>query len=584
MCPGATDLAGYGKVAVTAAGWTEDSKGSKLQVTNISDMGVTVFTNARAYFANTCEETSYDHRRYLALNLLGKKMRYTTDISGTGCGCNAALYLVSMPQNENVSDCGDYYCDANAVCGKFCSEIDIQEANQHAWHSTLHSSHDRNGLADGYGGGGANWTGPRSFTPEQYSPGGQCVDTSKPFNVTVSFPVDSKGSLTAMVVELSQEGDSCSLEIKLSSYNGMRELEQALIQGMTPVISYWHSKDMLWMDGMGADGKGPCTKDRLKCAESIRFYDFAVVGPGGPESLMGESAKRFASVTSTSSGPVPTSGMHGKDSDGQRHNGSSLRCARSTDDCRTVACCSDPGMQCYEQSRYWSGCRESCTPDFSADGWTCKRLGARTPQGGWHANHPLPGKTSTTSSQGGGFLGTSGTTIHKEKGETSQTTGAVVSDRDSHSSSSGSHSISSSLMWLGFAALVVSLLLAAVAWWVRRESTRDLIMAMHSDRPHACNPCPGERWKGPGRQPDPPLVRAPQTFYGMWDAQTTTTTTQNTAFREEEEPASTWQQLQGLFSGCSMSSCNVGCVRSGQMDAIQQHSRPRTASTMTLYR
>jgi len=566
--PGVMDLAGYGKVEVTAAGWAESSNGSKLQVTNdISGTGVTLFTNARAYFANTCEEMSYDHRRYLALNLLGKTMRYTADISGAGCGCNAAFYLVSMPQNEDVSDCGDYYCDVNATCGVFCAEIDIQEANQHAWRSTLHSSHDREGRTDGSGGGGAaNWTGPRSFTLEQYSPGGRCVDTSKPFNVTVSFPVDGKGSLSAMVVELSQEGESCSLERKMSDYDGNRELEQALTKGMTPVISYWHSKDMLWLDSNGSDGKGPCTKDTLKCGESIRFYDFAVAGSGGPESFLGQSAKRTTSPTSTStSGPVPAGGMPGKGSDGHQHvtNGSLSRCAKSTENCRTVACCSEPGMQCYEKSRYWSGCRESCIQEFSGDGWTCKRLGPRTPQGGWDENHPVPSMASTTSnSQGDGDIGTTATTAPKDKGKTSQASGAAARGRGSDWKSSSPFKL------LAAAALVVLPSLVAI-WFFNRArqdtsnagicQSRDIMRAAESERPNPCNP--QDKWRGPPQQPDLPPVRASQTVFDTWNF---ASGGRNRVSTEEEEPASTWQQLHALFAGCSLGTCRVNIIRARQ--------------------
>lgn len=51
------------------------------------------------------------------------------DLKGAGCGCNAALYLVSMKYSWEKGQCDDYYCDAVSVCGLKCAEIDLMEAN-----------------------------------------------------------------------------------------------------------------------------------------------------------------------------------------------------------------------------------------------------------------------------------------------------------------------------------------------------------------------------------------------------------------------------------------------------------------------
>ena len=257
-------------------GWAgSDSGASAIEV--LPNGTVVPYLGSRAYFADSCTAGTYDRSQYLKLNLLGHKMRYRVDLSGAGCGCNAALYLVSMRQNEQESTCGDYYCDANSVCGVPCAEIDLQEANQQAWHSTMHNKYDHEGQCVGFG-GGDGWNGPRNFEQSQYGRSAKCIDTNKPFNVEVSFPVDSMGILVAMEVVLTQEGRACPVEATLRKYkHGMAEISEVLAAGMTPVVTYWGSEKLLWLDGQGIDGEGPCETDTPgQCAESVRFDDFSL--------------------------------------------------------------------------------------------------------------------------------------------------------------------------------------------------------------------------------------------------------------------------------------------------------------------
>merc|ERR1712107_82984 len=60
--------------------------------------------------------------------------------------------------------------------------------------------------------------------------------------------------------------------------HGMAEMADALRAGMTPILSYWDSKNMLWLDGMGPDLKGPCRQDLVvPCpANGVHMYDFSV--------------------------------------------------------------------------------------------------------------------------------------------------------------------------------------------------------------------------------------------------------------------------------------------------------------------
>lgn len=296
-CPGQINISGLGAVEVVAT--MLNTPGDRAAAVAVAEGQVVPTVHSRAYFAEACTPGEYKHTDYLALKLLGRRLTYTTDLSGAKCGCNVAVYMTSLKQNDKISKCEDYYCDANSVCGEKCAEIDLQEANEHSWHSTLHTADDRSGVGAGYGGGGEGWDGPRDWSKEQYGLGGSCIDTSAPFQVAISFPVDlATGVLEAMEVTLSQLGQPCNLSISIGGYDGnrstakkgslhgMHELTKALEEGMTPIVSLWESEEMLWMDGEGKSGTGPCRKDeKVACPERVPLYDFAVedLPPRGEE-------------------------------------------------------------------------------------------------------------------------------------------------------------------------------------------------------------------------------------------------------------------------------------------------------------
>jgi len=278
---------GFGTVHIRATGINiADEDGGQVEVV---DGHVRPHLGGRSYWASKCAAGDYEPSEYVALSLLGRRLRYTTDISGAGCGCNAALYLTPMWKNPVIGTCEDYYCDAQSVCGVACEEIDIQENNRFAWASTLHAMDDHWGKAAGFGGGSKVYSGPRDFSEKEYGPNGSCVDTDLPFEVAASFPMADDGWLAAMVIELSQTGMPCNVSMNISGYDGnfsrwregtshgMKQMTEILSQGMTPIISFWQSRDMLWLDGKGEDGQGPCKKDLVvPCSETVSFYDFFV--------------------------------------------------------------------------------------------------------------------------------------------------------------------------------------------------------------------------------------------------------------------------------------------------------------------
>lgn len=70
-------------------------------------------------------------------------------------------------------------------------------------------------------------------------------------------------------------------EYTYDGQSGFTELTASLAAGMTPTFSYWCSDDMLWMDGAGQDGLGPCPnapEDGSKCGDTVSFYDFKITG------------------------------------------------------------------------------------------------------------------------------------------------------------------------------------------------------------------------------------------------------------------------------------------------------------------
>jgi hypothetical protein len=59
-------------------------------------------------------------------------------------------------------------------------------------------------------------------------------------------------------------------------------------------------------------------------------------------------------------------------------------CAWGKQNCNSSKCCNNPGMLCYEQTKWYAQCRESCTPGpdpghWDSLDWSCKESGERKP-------------------------------------------------------------------------------------------------------------------------------------------------------------------------------------------------------------
>ena len=218
----------------------------------------------------------WDKVSYQKLFLLGSTLSFTVDLSGVGCDCNAAVYLVQMDTpGQNTAN----YCDIQGGDYPRCTEIDLLEGNTHAMATTLHT---REGTgADGtcnqdgcvHNLGKRPKTPSGEFTSELYGPGANFrhvfpkINTRRPFGVRATFAHSGE-----MTVELEQEGHS--LRVYDTAIAGNPEpsgvppyafdlTAEALRGGMVLVVSLWSAPDdgLAWLQGPSAQCGAPCDLD-----------------------------------------------------------------------------------------------------------------------------------------------------------------------------------------------------------------------------------------------------------------------------------------------------------------------------------
>ena len=203
--------------------------------------------NGRFYLS---ESGNLDPKHFYTPNWLGGHIKYDMDLSQSGCSCNAAVYLVSMPGKNgdgsyNPSQGGDYYCDANYVGGVGCPEWDIQEANRYAFHTTPHK-------CDGPFGGGTYSNCDRGGGCFQKAADtgkygeGKMIDTHRKFTVKHSWHEDGN-----FEVEFSQEGRSFTMGSNGGCNDYVNRMKPHLQRGMAIVVSNWGDAygNMDWLDG-----------------------------------------------------------------------------------------------------------------------------------------------------------------------------------------------------------------------------------------------------------------------------------------------------------------------------------------------
>jgi hypothetical protein len=254
-------------------------------VTDPEHSMVTLRGVSRVYLVEDYSKTTWSEHKYVRLDLRGKTLRYTVQISGVQCDCAGCLYLSLM--KDPSDDTGDNYCGIQTpkagLDGGDCTEIDVMEANTKAFQTTLHTVHPKqDGKAqDGTcndGGCTVNWGNNSKSasgidTSHLYGlqpPG--LIDTSKAFNVSASF--DESG---IMSTRLSQG------EVILDQYNrssasnpnanaeffptpsgipddAVRRTNESFAMGMVLVLSQWggFTKLQNWLNGQCNAPYTPC--------------------------------------------------------------------------------------------------------------------------------------------------------------------------------------------------------------------------------------------------------------------------------------------------------------------------------------
>mmetsp|Transcript_44968 Transcript_44968/g.95885 ORF Transcript_44968/g.95885 Transcript_44968/m.95885 type:complete len:309 (+) Transcript_44968:1-927(+) len=137
---------------------------------------------------------------------------------------------------------------------------------------------------------------------------------------------------------------------------------------------------MLWMDGKGSDGQGPCSSDSAAaCSESVKFYGFSISEGSDAAStpvapLPAPAPQPAPSPVAPLPAPIPS----------LLPVSAPTVCSSVDVDCSETRCCKDSGMQCYAKNPWWAVCKETCTPgvDMTEEKkyqtpWSCDPLGSK---------------------------------------------------------------------------------------------------------------------------------------------------------------------------------------------------------------
>mmetsp|Transcript_93582 Transcript_93582/g.195095 ORF Transcript_93582/g.195095 Transcript_93582/m.195095 type:complete len:554 (+) Transcript_93582:274-1935(+) len=285
-CMGELAIDGVDKAYITGSGIMLEEDGKTMRLNHNTGISIT----------SACSN-GWDPNGFQHFSLLGRTLTFTVDVSQIGCACNVAVYVIQEPArdeggNPTTGTCSysPYYCDANMVCGQWCPEVDIMEANKMVLKATPHRC-DPSNTAKFYNcdrkGFGRN---TKDLPDSPYGPGaGHTIDTTKPFEVETYFAGangtgNAVGEFTGMRTVLHQEGRQLVMETQASP-DYLRDLARPMQDGMSIRITYWghDAATMKWLDG------GPCNAEVCDGSGQAILSNFRLspFGSGPPERSSG---------------------------------------------------------------------------------------------------------------------------------------------------------------------------------------------------------------------------------------------------------------------------------------------------------
>ena len=208
---------------------------------------------------------------WTSFHVLGNTLSWTVDLSNVPCGLNATFYSVVLQNGQSYRD----------ACATFPSttELDFMEANQYAWHTTLHRGKNDCGPAPPIGCGGTisdpkyhfqDLTHPENKdTSFLYGPGESYkINTLFPFQASLSFETETD-ELVAVGLILTQGLNSIgqSFTSDNEEYKGwLKGLGNEIKDGSVFVWSLW-TGNMDWLESP------PCPKwSSVKCTPTSCQY------------------------------------------------------------------------------------------------------------------------------------------------------------------------------------------------------------------------------------------------------------------------------------------------------------------------